>query len=103
MRPAVADTVDRDVGLSVDTNPIAQGNKQLDQKHNMRELLQESSRDSPTAAEGEDGAASPTAQPLQKRRRVARACDECRRKKIKCDGKQPCAHCTAYSFGLLST
>ena len=27
--------------------------------------------------------------PLQKRRRVTRACDECRRKKIKCDGKQP--------------
>jgi len=28
--------------------------------------------------------------PLLKRRRVTRACDECRRKKIKCDGKQPC-------------
>lgn len=26
--------------------------------------------------------------PIQKRRRVTRACDECRRKKIKCDGKQ---------------
>ena len=26
--------------------------------------------------------------PMQKRRRVTRACDECRRKKIKCDGKQ---------------
>lgn len=25
-----------------------------------------------------------------KRRRVTRACDECRRKKIKCDGKQVC-------------
>jgi Fungal Zn(2)-Cys(6) binuclear cluster domain len=24
--------------------------------------------------------------PVQKRRRVTRACDECRRKKIKCDG-----------------
>ncbi|KAL8829382.1 MAG: hypothetical protein Q9191_002047 [Dirinaria sp. TL-2023a] len=32
--------------------------------------------------------------PMQKRRRVTRACDECRRKKIKCDGKQPCTHCT---------
>ncbi|KAH6636526.1 fungal-specific transcription factor domain-containing protein [Chaetomium tenue] len=32
--------------------------------------------------------------PLQKRRRVTRACDECRRKKIKCDGKQPCTHCS---------
>ena len=30
--------------------------------------------------------------PMQKRRRVTRACDECRRKKIKCDGKQ--VNCT---------
>ena len=37
--------------------------------------------------------------PLQKRRRVTRACDECRRKKIKCDGRQPCTHCTVYSYG----
>jgi len=36
--------------------------------------------------------------PMQKRRRVTRACDECRRKKIKCDGKQPCVHCTVYSY-----
>ncbi|KAL2169681.1 hypothetical protein VTG60DRAFT_5820 [Thermothelomyces hinnuleus] len=36
--------------------------------------------------------------PLQKRRRVTRACDECRRKKIKCDGKQPCTHCAVYSY-----
>jgi hypothetical protein len=42
-------------------------------------------------------------QPLQKRRRVTRACDECRRKKIKCDGKQPCTHCTVYSYGMLPT
>lgn len=40
--------------------------------------------------------------PLQKRRRVTRACDECRRKKIKCDGKQPCTHCTVYSYGEAS-
>ncbi|PVH97558.1 hypothetical protein DM02DRAFT_616434 [Periconia macrospinosa] len=38
---------------------------------------------------------------MQKRRRVTRACDECRRKKIKCDGKQPCTHCTVYSYGML--
>lgn len=37
--------------------------------------------------------------PMQKRRRVTRACDECRRKKIKCDGRQPCTHCTVYSYG----
>jgi hypothetical protein len=35
---------------------------------------------------------------VQKRRRVTRACDECRRKKIKCDGKQPCTHCSVYSY-----
>ncbi|TLD36974.1 hypothetical protein E2P81_ATG02756 [Venturia nashicola] len=44
-----------------------------------------------------DGAESST-KPLQKRRRVTRACDECRRKKIKCDGKQPCTHCTVYGY-----
>jgi len=38
--------------------------------------------------------------PVQKRRRVTRACDECRRKKIKCDGKQPCTHCSVYSYGI---
>lgn len=37
--------------------------------------------------------------PVKKRRRVTRACDECRRKKIKCDGTQPCIHCTVYSYG----
>ncbi|KAK9459915.1 fungal-specific transcription factor domain-containing protein [Lipomyces oligophaga] len=41
---------------------------------------------------------SNAAAPIQKRRRVTRACDECRRKKIKCDGKQPCTHCTVYSY-----
>ncbi|KAL8734636.1 MAG: hypothetical protein Q9181_003120 [Wetmoreana brouardii] len=42
---------------------------------------------------------SPTAPAtIQKRRRVTRACDECRRKKIKCDGKHPCTHCTVYSY-----
>jgi hypothetical protein len=42
---------------------------------------------------------SKSAHPMQKRRRVTRACDECRRKKIKCDGKQPCTHCSVYSYG----
>lgn len=49
----------------------------------------------------ENGSASNSnpAMPMQKRRRVTRACDECRRKKIKCDGKQPCTHCSVYSYG----
>ncbi|SZF05690.1 unnamed protein product [Blumeria hordei] len=28
-----------------------------------------------------------------KRRRISRACDVCRRRKVKCDGKHPCTHC----------
>lgn len=44
-------------------------------------------------------ASTQTQMPVQKRRRVTRACDECRRKKIKCDGKQPCTHCSVYSYG----
>ncbi|KAF4555672.1 Fungal specific transcription factor domain-containing protein 38 [Elsinoe fawcettii] len=55
----------------------------------------------PPTPTGEDGNSSnrdKTSAPLQKRRRVTRACDECRRKKIKCDGKQPCTHCTVYSY-----
>lgn len=52
---------------------------------------------SPSNETADDQAPKP--QPLQKRRRVTRACDECRRKKIKCDGKQPCTHCTVYSYG----
>jgi hypothetical protein len=55
--------------------------------------------DSPTNELADDDAPRP--QPLQKRRRVTRACDECRRKKIKCDGKQPCTHCTVYSYGKI--
>ncbi|CEP20961.1 ASG1 [Cyberlindnera jadinii] len=35
---------------------------------------------------------------IQKRKRVTRACDECRKKKVKCDGQQPCIHCTVYSY-----
>jgi hypothetical protein len=45
-----------------------------------------------------DGNPDAPSQPIQKRRRVTRACDECRRKKIKCDGKQPCTHCSVYSY-----
>ena len=48
---------------------------------------------------GKGGLAVKNPNHLQKRRRVTRACDECRRKKIKCDGKQPCTHCTVYSYG----
>lgn len=57
---------------------------------------------SPTNDDGSDQPQK-AAVPMQKRRRVTRACDECRRKKIKCDGKQPCTHCTVYSYGAHTT
>lgn len=41
----------------------------------------------PTGNHPEDGVGYQPKTPLQKRRRVTRACDECRRKKIKCDGR----------------
>ncbi|KAF7532085.1 hypothetical protein G7054_g8263 [Neopestalotiopsis clavispora] len=59
------------------------------------------SEDESTTADKEKDSGTPSdtpALPLQKRRRVTRACDECRRKKIKCDGKQPCTHCQVYSY-----
>ncbi len=44
------------------------------------------------------GNSSSSAAQVQKRKRVTRACDECRKKKVKCDGQQPCIHCTVYSY-----
>ncbi|KAF2275811.1 uncharacterized protein EI97DRAFT_442809 [Westerdykella ornata] len=39
-----------------------------------------------------------------KRRRIARACDMCRKKKIKCDGKMPaCTHCQNYKTECIFT
>ncbi|EOD52706.1 putative fungal specific transcription protein [Neofusicoccum parvum UCRNP2] len=47
---------------------------------------------------GDDGQGDP------KRRRIARACDMCRKKKIKCDGKMPaCTHCTNYKTECVFT
>jgi hypothetical protein len=57
----------------------------------------EDAQTSPSTTSKPNGGKTPAH--LQKRRRVTRACDECRRKKIKCDGKQPCTHCTVYSYG----
>ncbi|RKP27258.1 hypothetical protein SYNPS1DRAFT_6844, partial [Syncephalis pseudoplumigaleata] len=34
-----------------------------------------------------------------KRQRVSRACDACRRKKVRCDGVRPvCGNCSAFHF-----
>lgn len=39
-----------------------------------------------------------------KRRRIAKACDACRKKKIKCDGQQPkCGHCQNYKTDCVFT
>lgn len=38
-----------------------------------------------------------------KRRRIARACDMCRKKKIKCDGRIPCTHCVNYKTECIFT
>jgi hypothetical protein len=67
------------------------------QEHASREGSSESAEDSKIPGSSEDAPSVP----VQKRRRVTRACDECRRKKIKCDGKQPCTHCSVYSYGKL--
>lgn len=60
-------------------------------------LIDYTNDDDPSHGSAQDAAHSQSL-PMQKRRRVGRACDECRRKKIKCDGKQPCTHCTVYSY-----
>lgn len=49
--------------------------------------------------EGGSTFASPTPKSAEsKRRRVTRACDNCRLKKVKCDGRRPCIHCTVYLY-----
>ncbi|EGO60518.1 hypothetical protein NEUTE1DRAFT_56998 [Neurospora tetrasperma FGSC 2508] len=51
---------------------------------------------------GEHGLLDDTSE--AKRRRIARACDMCRKKKIKCDGKLPaCTHCINYKTDCVFT
>ncbi|KAF7190086.1 hypothetical protein HII31_08417 [Pseudocercospora fuligena] len=69
------------------------------EEEHQQEIKTESAQGSPSSGPaGKNAPAVKAPGPLQKRRRVTRACDECRRKKIKCDGKQPCTHCTVYSY-----
>ncbi|KAI6781426.1 Xylanolytic transcriptional activator-like protein [Emericellopsis cladophorae] len=35
----------------------------------------------------------------QVRRRISRACDQCNQLRTKCDGQNPCAHCTEFGLG----
>lgn len=61
---------------------------------------QEFNADTSPSSASKSATASKSSAHLQKRRRVTRACDECRRKKIKCSAGLPCIHCTVYSYGM---
>lgn len=76
---------------------VSEGESVNDEHHEIKAESETSPTNS--SATGQNAPAVKPAVHLQKRRRVTRACDECRRKKIKCDGKQPCTHCTVYSYG----
>ena len=87
-------------GTSTDKQPQSQPG----QAQSSQETPLSPNQSSPDLEPAEDlhaPSSQPRPAPLQKRRRVTRACDECRRKKIKCDGKQPCTHCTVYSYGMI--
>lgn len=88
------------IPLESDVGPQekAAANNQLHADDNAPPSPRESPQLSPTAAENDEDASRPAA-PLRRRRMVTRACNGCRRKKIRCDGKQPCTHCTVYSYG----
>lgn len=94
------------VGLDIDRNKaIKASNSQSSgtRQASLEDQDSNSGGEEAPVAENETSEEPRPALPLQKRRRVTRACDECRRKKIKCDGKQPCTHCTVYSYGLCDT
>ncbi|EGE79876.1 C6 transcription factor [Blastomyces gilchristii SLH14081] len=85
-------------GSGKETNPQSHPHE-AHESQEWRNSNNQTDTDTPPDAKSPDSdAMPPKAPPLQKRRRVTRACDECRRKKIKCDGKQPCTHCTVYSY-----
>jgi hypothetical protein len=80
--------LESDVGLQ----EKAAANNQLHADDNTLPSPRESPQLPPTAAENDEDA-SRSAAPLRKRRVVTRACNGCRMKKIRCDGKQPCTNC----------
>jgi hypothetical protein len=92
-----------DGGMSLQTSPGPSPDDDTDGDHQPWDTaesttLADSKNTSPTSTTPVGNASTKPQGPMQKRRRVTRACDECRRKKIKCDGKQPCTHCTVYSY-----
>ncbi|KAJ0118437.1 fungal specific transcription factor domain-containing protein [Diaporthe amygdali] len=74
------------------------GPSPLSEHHDDQQSPEDSSVKAEQGDENSTGSNQTVQMPVQKRRRVTRACDECRRKKIKCDGKQPCTHCSVYSY-----
>jgi hypothetical protein len=89
--------------MSSQTSPGPSPDDDTDGDHQQWDMaesitLADSKSASPTSTTPVGSNPSKPQGPLPKRRRVTRACDECRRKKIKCDGKQPCTHCTVYSY-----
>ncbi|KAF2665000.1 hypothetical protein BT63DRAFT_417543 [Microthyrium microscopicum] len=101
MGPGVEDSTEADVGGTIINKEQLDVKMPANDQHTAQDSADASPHGSPllspTDGDNEDDSSRPIA-PLQKRRRVTRACDECRRKKIKCDGKQPCTHCTVYSY-----
>lgn len=98
---AVATDMD-DVDYSPDTgsgNESAPGSDQMDEQQSPEDSTGPGSVKAENAGQDLGDTSQSLPMPVQKRRRVTRACDECRRKKIKCDGKQPCTHCSVYSYG----
>lgn len=82
-------------------NESAHDSDQMEEQHSPSDSTGPGSVKAENTDQDSGNANSSLSMPLQKRRRVTRACDECRRKKIKCDGKQPCTHCSVYSYGKM--
>lgn len=90
----------KDGSTSKKSSPLSKpSSPRVGDPHPPKNISTEDLQDDSTAHDAENDSDTKPNVPMQKRRRVTRACDECRRKKIKCDGKQPCTHCTVYSYG----
>ncbi|KAH3663688.1 hypothetical protein OGAPHI_005089 [Ogataea philodendri] len=63
-----------------------------------REILMKPSMSAPPKIIMPPGSENASGMVWQKKRRVVRACDRCRKLKIKCSGDLPCIHCTVYSY-----
>ncbi|KAJ5340505.1 transcriptional regulator family: Fungal Specific TF [Penicillium brevicompactum] len=86
-----------DDGLGFDMNPMMNQTPQLFNYDNPMQSGAGSMYDDSSLGAGDETNDA-------KRRRIARACDMCRKKKIKCDGKMPkCSHCINYKTECIFT